>query len=90
MILGGPVSQVADEGFDQISAGFAEFLRAAEFGCVALDQGRIELMLTDQEAQSITKPRMSVARVIPIRMRLSGSISRGRLTTRGEVSKFLD
>jgi hypothetical protein len=36
-ILGSPVSQVIDEGFDELTAGFTQGFGAAEVGGVAFD-----------------------------------------------------
>jgi hypothetical protein len=56
---------MGDEGFDPIPAGLADFLGAAEISGIALDQGGIELMLADQEAESIAEARLAVAGTAP-------------------------
>jgi hypothetical protein len=61
-IASGPFGEVGDEGLDQIPAGFAEFLGAAEISGIALYESRIELMLADQKAQSISQPGKAVVR----------------------------
>ena len=57
----GPLRQMGDEGLNQVPAGFAEFLSAAEISGVALDQSGIELMLADQQAKSVTKAGLAIA-----------------------------
>src|SRR5208282_562981 len=67
-VFRGPFGQMSDEGLDQVPAGFADFLGSAEISGVSLDQGRIELVLADQQAESITQPRLAIAGTVPIRM----------------------
>src|ERR1700731_650769 len=74
-IPSGPLSEVGNEGLDQIPAGLAEFLSAAEISGIKLDQSRIELMLADQKTESITKPRLTIAGAVPIRVIGSDSLS---------------
>ena len=62
----GSCSELIDERFDQIAAGFAEFLGAAEISGVAFYEIWVELILANQEAESIAKARLTVTRPIPI------------------------
>jgi hypothetical protein len=74
MISGGPFGEMGNEGLNQIPAGLAEFWRAAEISGIPLDQGRIELMLADQQAESITQSGLAIAEALPIQMARSGPL----------------
>jgi hypothetical protein len=51
---------VGDKGLDQVPTGSAESFRAAEIRGVRLNKSRIEVVLTDQKAESIPQPWLSV------------------------------
>ena len=68
-----------NEGLDQISAGFANFLRSTEISGIPFDKSGIELMLADQEAESIAEAGLTVARAVSIRFRQNSSLPRRRL-----------
>ena len=53
------------EGFDQIPAGFVVVSGATELSRIALDDVRTELMLADQEGESIAKTGLAVPKRIP-------------------------
>ena len=55
-----------NEGLDQLTAGRAKSLGATEVRGIALDKHGIELMLANQEAQSVAKARLAVARPVAI------------------------
>ena len=55
LVLCRPVGQVVDKLFDLLPASIFQGLGAAEVDGVGLDQDRIELVLTDQLAQTIAK-----------------------------------
>jgi hypothetical protein len=63
-VTGGPFGKMGDKGLDQVPAGFTEFLGAAEFSGIALDHRGIELMLADQEAESVPEAWVAVVRTV--------------------------
>src|ERR1700722_1171897 len=80
-IFGGTLGQMVDEGFDLLSAGIPQGGGSAIIGGIGLHEPSIELVLTDQEAEPIAKPRLAVlVEVISVRgsLALSGWCWRGR------------
>ena len=69
--------QVIDEGFDRFAAGVSKDWRSAIVGGIGLHEGRIELVLADQQAEAIAKARLTVVVAI-------GSVRRRR-TMMGSV-----
>jgi hypothetical protein len=65
-IPSGPFGEVGNEGLDQIPAGLAEFLGAAEISGIPLDQAGIKLVLTDQKTESVPKTGLAIAGTMPI------------------------
>jgi len=55
---------MGNKGFDQFTAGTAQRFRAAEVRGVCLDEIGIEVVLANQEAELIAKPRLAVAGTI--------------------------
>ena len=47
---------MGDEGFDQIAAGVFDSFGTAEMGGVCLNEGRIEVVLADQQAKLVAEP----------------------------------
>jgi hypothetical protein len=62
---------MGDKGLDKVPTGSAESFRATEIRGVRLNKGRIEVVLTDQKAESIPQPRLTIIRSI-LRMWLHG------------------
>ena len=56
-IVGGAFGQVIDEGFDLLSAGIVKGSSSAVIGGISLHQSGIELMLANQQAETITEAR---------------------------------
>ena len=81
-ILGSSFCKVVDEGFDRFSAGVAEGWGSAVVGGIGLHEGGIELVLTDQQAETITQARLTVVVAVgSVRgRRTSDSIGQGRRT----------
>src|ERR1700738_3920237 len=55
---------MGDKGLDQVPTGSFESFRTAEIRGVRLNEGRIEVVLADQEAQSVPHPRLTIVRAI--------------------------
>ena len=66
-VLGSPFGQVVDEGFDLISAGIAKVASAAVIGGIGFHEVGIELMLADQQAETITQARLTVVMAVACR-----------------------
>ena len=54
-IISGAFGQVIDEGFDLLSVGIVKGRGSAVIGGIGFDQSGIELMLTNQQAETITE-----------------------------------
>ena len=65
----GQAGEVVDERFDLLATCFAERLNVTELGGVALHLGRVEIVLTNEQAETITKQRLAIAREIPVAIR---------------------
>ena len=89
-IPSGPLSEVGNEGLDQIPAGLAEFLSAAEISGIKFDQGGIELMLADQKTKSVTKSWLAIAGAVPIGMAGSDSLPTCGFGSRGKIPELFD
>src|SRR5208282_2844935 len=80
-ILFGPVGQMRDEVLNLVAGGFAQGLHAAEIGGIGLDQGGIELVLTNQLAETVANRATAVVPVAIGRLRqLFGLWTRSGLT----------
>ena len=53
-----------DEGLDQFAARALEGLSAAEVGSVRFNEGRIEVVLADQQAESVAEPSGTGVRTV--------------------------
>src|SRR5215472_1876164 len=76
------------ERLDQLTASLAEFLSAAEVCGIAFDQRWIELMVADQQTQTIAKARLAVTRAIPTRRRRCEILLGRSFKARVKVSKL--
>ncbi|MHB8617595.1 MAG: hypothetical protein ACYC93_16180 [Candidatus Acidiferrales bacterium] len=65
-ILKGPFGEVVDEGLDHVAAGSSQLFSFAELGGIAFHETGIELVLADQQAETIAKPRLAIARTVAI------------------------
>jgi len=74
----GQAGDVVDELFDLLASCIAERLNVTELGGEALHLGRVEIVLANEQAETITKQRLSIAREIHI-------VSRVLLGIRGEA-----
>ncbi len=54
-IVGGALGQVIDESFDLLSAGVVKGGGSAVIGGIRFHESGIELMLTNQQAETITE-----------------------------------
>ena len=81
-ILGGSLCQVVDEGLDRFAAGVTEGWSAAVVGGIGLHEGGIELVLADQQAETIAQARLTVVMAVGSRSQdgssLIGSVRAGR------------
>src|SRR5579872_4928896 len=66
-ILDSTFGEVVDEGFDHIAAGRSQFFGSTELSGIAFHEIGVELVLADQQAETIAKPRLAIARTVPIR-----------------------
>ncbi|MHB8617569.1 MAG: hypothetical protein ACYC93_16050 [Candidatus Acidiferrales bacterium] len=66
-ILKGPFGEVVDERLDHIAAGGSQLFGSAELGGIAFHEIGIELVLADQQAEAIAKPRLAIVRAVAIR-----------------------
>src|SRR5258707_15825048 len=57
---------MGDEAFDLLAGGFAESLGAAKIDRVGLEEVWIELMLTDQLAETVADLGSTVVAILPI------------------------
>ncbi len=55
---------MGDKGLDQVSAGSFESFRTAEVRGVRLNKSRIEVVLPDKEAESVSQLWLTVVRTI--------------------------
>jgi hypothetical protein len=66
----GPIGQVSDEGFDLSSTGISEGWGTAIGGSIGFDEARVEVMLTDEQAELVAEARLTVVvTVVPVRGR---------------------
>jgi hypothetical protein len=63
-IFTGLLLEVHDEGFDLFSACPAERVSLAEVDGIGLDQIRLEVVLTDEQTEFVTQPRLTIAGAI--------------------------
>jgi hypothetical protein len=56
-----PFSEVGNEGLDQVPAGLTEFLGPIEINGVAFNCFGVQLMLSNQQAKSVTKTWLGIA-----------------------------
>jgi hypothetical protein len=69
-VPGGPIGQVSDEGLDLALGGVSEGGGSAIVRRIALDEAGIELVLADQQAESVAEARLTVlVAVVPVRGR---------------------
>lgn len=61
MVFNGPFAQMIDEGLDHIAAGLSQLFSSAELGGIALHQIRVELVLADQQAETIAEAWLAIA-----------------------------
>ena len=55
---------MGDEGLNQIPAGILDRFGATEVGGVSFDERRIEIVLTNEQAELVTQLRLAVAESI--------------------------
>ena len=60
MVLGSPLGQMVDEFLDLVAASFPQCWCTAIVGGIGLYEIGIELMLADQEAESVTEASLTV------------------------------
>jgi len=60
-VVGGPLLQIVDEGFDQVPFGFLQNGGPAVIGRVGLDEGGIEPVLADQQAETVAEAGLTIA-----------------------------
>jgi hypothetical protein len=65
-ILGGALGQIVDEIFDQIPAGFPECSGAAIVGGIGLHEASIEVVLANDQAETVAKARLAIAIVMAV------------------------
>jgi hypothetical protein len=63
-IFGGSFCEVIDEGLDRFATGVTEGWCTAVVSGKGLDEGGIELMLADQQAETITQTWLTVVMAI--------------------------
>src|SRR6202035_5322343 len=79
----GPIRQVRDEVLDLLTGGLTQGLHPAEIGRIRLDQSGVELMLSNQLAETIAD-RATPVTVSVFRLRqLLGLRARSSLTSEG-------
>jgi hypothetical protein len=69
-IFGSPISEIIDEGLDEVSTGVPKYFGPAEIRRIAFYKRGIELVFADQQAEAVTEARLAVlVAVVPVRGR---------------------
>jgi len=93
-ILRGSFCQVVDKGLDRFAAGLTQGRFTAVVGGIGLDEGGVKPVLTDQQAETIAKSRLTVVMTIAMAIifgRAGRRRARGfRVGDPGRTTEFLD
>jgi hypothetical protein len=86
----GEFSELSNERFNEVAAGFFKSLCAAEIGGVRFYEVGIEIVLADQEAELVAQSRPGIARAVPTLMTIVTRPGRDRHLRSGERPELFD